>query len=69
MAYVVDQINQRNQGHLADADADPMSAITKTLNMQLTSLKWAEQKADVVRDRITDLQQRRMRLVQLQSNA
>jgi len=42
--------------------------LTVYLKLQLTSLKWAEQKADVVQERIKDLQGRRMRLVQLQSH-
>ena len=67
VAYKVNEINQRNQGLQAGHEADPITKITETLNMQLTSLKWAEEKASFIQESIRDLQQRRTRLVQERS--
>ena len=38
VGFMVDQINQRNQQNSVGVD-DPIKEITKTLNLQLTSLK------------------------------
>jgi len=69
IGYVVDQINMRNQGLHSGDHNDPIEAITRTLNMQLTSLKWAEQKSAAIESHVRGLQQKRLMLVQAQQRA
>lgn len=68
VAFVIDHINMRNQGYSNDNRNDPIEAITKTLNMQLTSLKWAEQRSDLIEQSVKSLQQKRLVVVQAQQN-
>jgi len=65
VGFMVEQINQRNQYDSQNFD-DPIQEITKALNLQLTSLKWAEQKSKLIQERVQAIQSRR--LLTMQSN-